>query len=661
MRPKLSPVFAGRRRSGLRALAFLMSWSITVAQSAFAGEPGKCDVMGDPLPRFALQRLGTTWFRTAEEVTCLRLSPDSSRILLAVKDFWGSDRNSALIYDTVSGKLVQTLSRHEHPVHGVDYSPDGSLIASAGFDGAIRIWDPKSAKLLRTLSGPLEPPHAVAFSSDGSQLFSAHAGDGSAHVWDRSTGSETRWLRPTEEFPSSMGFLAVSPDGRTLATDDMDNVILWRLPATRPMATLKGHEYAVKSIAFSPDGKTLASGSLDRTVRLWDVESHRTAHILRHEASVHAVSYSRDGRRLAAGGDGGDVVLWDTATRTIEKRLPGHVGAVQALSFSRDGRLLVTAGDGKTIRVWDLQTGNCSLPDVGHLHALSFIAFSQRCGEVVTASLDGTIRKWDSESGRELRRFAAHRAGSRVAAISPDGTTLATVDADEKPDTPRRLTVWDLDSGRPLVECKGNFTTAPYLSFAPGGQRLVVAAPEKSVWVFDVATGKLITRRRFHPRVVALAISPTGGPIVLIDRDSSVHILDATTLETVRQFPADPLGIGGPLAFSPDGKKLAIADTKEAVTIWDIGTLEPILGLRGGTKWVNDVAWSRDGHFIATGADDATVRLWDAATGQEVVVLAGHEEPVTCVAFSRDGSKLASCSGETWALVWDLRPFMKGM
>ncbi len=64
-----------------------------------------------------------------------------------------------------------------------------------------------------------------------------------------------------------------APDGQTLATAGMDNVVnLWAVPSWEPIRTFEGHEKGVCGVAFSPDGRWLALGAADKRVRVWEVK-----------------------------------------------------------------------------------------------------------------------------------------------------------------------------------------------------------------------------------------------------------------------------------------------------------------------------------------------------------------------------------------------------
>src|SRR5260370_29679915 len=85
----------------------------------------------------------------------------------------------------------------------------------------------------------------------------------------------------------------------------------------KPRATLKGHTDTVESLAISPDGKTLASGSADNSVKLWDVATGQNTTTLKEEAPYlwRSVAFSPDGKTLASGGFFNKIILWDDGTR----------------------------------------------------------------------------------------------------------------------------------------------------------------------------------------------------------------------------------------------------------------------------------------------------------------------------------------------------------
>jgi WD40 repeat protein len=164
------------------------------------------------------------------------------------------------------------LKGHSGIVTSVAFSLDGRFLATASFDGTAKLWDATTGKDLRTFgkaATQLSALLTVAFSPDGRRLAAAGA-NGLARIWDVGSAQELQILRGHSEMVYGIAF---SWDGVHIATAGGDhNVKVWDAASGQELLSLPGHSTYVTGVAFSSDGKRLVSGAEDGTVQMYTMD-----------------------------------------------------------------------------------------------------------------------------------------------------------------------------------------------------------------------------------------------------------------------------------------------------------------------------------------------------------------------------------------------------
>jgi WD40 repeat protein len=414
--------------------------------------------------------------------------------------------------------------------------------------------------------------------------------------------------------------LALSPDGKTLASGNNSGTIrLWDPASSKEIGQLAAKN-GVISLAFSPDAKFLAAGTWFGPVLLFDLASGRVLRELsnRHN-TVNAVAFAPDGKLLAAGSSAADgVILWDVPggkqVRELvaaNRRGPYSHVVGQSLAFAPDGQTLAQACQNQ-IRLWNTATGEVRhLPDK-HRGLIHCLAFAPREPWLASAGEDKEVCFWDWKAGKPAGSLQASAFGTTSLAFSPSGRTLAVAARFPQGEHVRLLD----PSAKTVLR---SITTNGLSTYVGSVQCLVFRSDHTliggdhlgQVRVWDLSAKPVARKER----------QPKGGDLVPSLAQDWGHDAPITTL-----------------AGAPDGKLAATGGSDGSVRVWDARTGKEVRRLAVGSD-VHGLAWAPDGRLLGAVDHNGWVHLWQTGTWRRARVVKDFQ--ASCLAFAPDCKTLA--------------------
>ncbi|WP_149258731.1 serine/threonine-protein kinase [Actinomadura sp. K4S16] len=553
--------------------------------------------------------------------------------------------------------------------------------------------------------------------TDDARTMVTWADDGTARVWDTSSGKERGRLPIGRIGANATVFdgIDLSPSGHLLLAGDRDARTVWDLRTLRQVPLSWTRPKGGAEILAADAGDQIVAGVTPQGAVHVDQLAARTAIALPRlnralkGRYVSAAKVSPDGSLLAvahapATGKETEILVWKLGADEPFARL-GPAKTLSSLAFSQDGRYLAQA---RTL--WRLQYGGANQsapaqPVVRYAPSAdcALVRFVEnralRCIEPATGQV----------SSLDISTFVSTQVvqGSGLfqqLAMSADASTMAYRSGAKVP-------FWDVRRKR---AANGGFDLASDYEYSGNGNDLAISADGARLAIYKNARTVTVTDAGKytklgdvvlpHPAdaIQAMALSPDGRGLALLVRRGTARELQFWDLKTFRQIRALPSSADSfvkRIVFRPDGKAVMTdgksglieypsgrvlartddtslltvlamsrdgrtivsaegAETDQKVLLTDGRTLRSRgLVLRGHKSYVRAAALSPDGTLLATGDELGQVRLWEVESGRPYALpLTGHQTAIGALAFSEDGRTLTSAAEAGTVLTHDLAP-----
>jgi U3 small nucleolar RNA-associated protein 13 len=589
---------------------------------------------------------------------------------------------------SLEARLLRTLKPHLAPVIVSVTDDSGTLLATGGADGVVKVWDIRGGFITHTFHGHSGVISALHF-------FQVHV-DPSKSI-DEAKSRKTKKRKPSndEEFEENE---ALETLGYRLASGGEDGKVrVWNLHKQRAssaaIASLDSHVSVLRKICYCAEENALLSAGRDRTVIVWDTRTWKIRLTIPVLEEVEAAGFLANGSIIYSGDETARLRLWATDSgREITKpqKEGTEIEGVQDAIYLKDLECLLLVQADQTLCFYD--TKSLSVPEADtqidplqpvkricgthdQVVDIAYVGPPAR-GLLALATNSEDLRiintaspKADAEMDSGL--FESTYFGADYAILKGHADVIICMDVNWSgnwvltgaKDNAARL--WRLDLETDSQECYAVLTghaesvsavALPHYSTSSSSpsrqppEYLVTGSGDKTIkrWTFsksktgsnEKVTPRAVYTRKAHDKDInALAIHPTGRFFASASLDKTVKIWDAEEGSTVGVLRGHRRGVWS-VVFSPLN-----------------------VHIDGGAGTGSSIMKG----YAATGAADRTVRVWNLADFSCLVTLEGHNGGVLKVVwlppavFDKDaegssrGPMVASAAADGLVKVWDVK------
>ncbi|KAK5111573.1 hypothetical protein LTR62_004869 [Meristemomyces frigidus] len=455
------------------------------------------------------------------------------------------------------------------------------------------------------------------------------------------------------------GAVALSEDGRLLATTLGEDALVTDLNTGAHLARIEGDGEPLTTLALTPDSRYLILCSRSLSMRIYalyepdhlvnTIEAKLLRTIKPHSTPVITAAVDATSSLLATGAADGSIKVWDLRGGYTTHTFHGHSGIISALHFfevdtteldqtskskkrknkqrnieaeevpqdeTTVGYRLSSGGEDGKIRVWDLHKRKSIATLDAHVSVVRSLAYSPENRLLLSASRDKTAILWDARTWQQQSTLAVLETVERAGFLE-SGRFLYTAGETA------RLRVWSVETGTELTEEQeaGTETEAIVDVLYHAGLQFLVTVHADQTLMLHALTPLQDLTASVASRMLALPvlrrISGTHDEVIdlaYIGSDRR-HLALATNLEDIRIVTLDSVRLGSDSSYFGA----------------DVGLL------RGHSDIIITISIDWSGHWLATGAKDNNAKLWRLNPANNdyscYATFTGHAESIGAVSL----------------------------
>ena len=344
--------------------------------------------------------------------------------------------------------------------------------------------------------------------------------------------------------------------------------------------------------------------------------------------------FSPDDKYVATDSPDNSVTLWDLSSQQQVNKFSGPGHPISSIAFVSDQQSLACTFVGGKFRVWDLNSGKQKFEGYSEL-VRPGVAFSSDGKHLAVGMMEYVIKILDANTGKPLRTILLPKGTPGLMFFSPNGSRFFATTSDGY------IYSLDLRNGRLIDFGQAHFNEVLSFSFSPDGRALATGSVDRTVKLWDVATGTELRKIFGHGGWINSLHFFADGHLLSGDSNGLIKMWDLAASEMPVWLPSQVATSISATAFTPENELLALGRHVDGhLRVWDLSNGR-LAGILGSAKTISSAAFSKDAKRVAI-AIAPEIRIYSVGSGRLISTLATPAVDAYSLEFSPDGTKLLS-------------------